>query len=154
MCRARAVPPVPAIVSPEFLSPVSSIIDERREFAVGHGRLRDRERLNSDLMRVQLVVENEGAIRQTAEQKLTAGYVGVAQFLTVCYRALLNLVIESRLRVAERLPRVAKRFVVHVFMKERERKEVLRLTIDVVLILIKVGHAIQHFLQVRQRVRA
>src|SRR5262249_10971177 len=167
MCRAHALPPTTSVVTPKFCACISVVFHELRELMVGHGSPRNREWLNFDLMRVHLVIKDEGPIRQTAEQKPPTRYLRIAQsgtrILRVIYRRdaratisirTLVAVIETGFRITERLPRVAECFIVHVLMKQRERKKVFRLNIDFFLMFIVICNAIQHFLHVSKRLRA
>src|ERR1041384_4180322 len=154
MVRLRALPPAPSIITPKLFAEIAAIIDELNKLAVGHSRARDSEWLNLDFVRVHLVVENERPIRQAADEKAAARYFGISQMMIDCYLGIWRVGFrKSGFWIPECLPRVTKRFVVHVFVKQGERKKIFRLRIDFFALLIMIGNSLQNFLQVRERLR-
>src|SRR5262245_15976627 len=116
--------PSPTTLAPPFSPRVAAIVDEFGELSLRDRRAGDRERLNHHFVSPLLVVENEARIRFAAQAKCATGDEHVAKVVRGTGFSL-NLgfgVIppEGGTTNSKRLPRISDRFVVHVFVQQRQ----------------------------------
>ena len=111
--------PVPALGRPEIAAPIATVANEFQKLRIGDRGPSNAKRFQLDPVRPLFVVEMKPGISRRTEEKLSPGQLDVS-----VQGAVPRIVSAQRVRVAERLPCIVKRFRVHVLMEERQLHEV------------------------------
>ncbi len=117
--RAHLALPVPAFGRPEIAAPIAAVANEFQKSRVRDRHPGNAKRFQLDPVRPLFVVEMKPGVSRRAERKLAPGH------LDVTVQGDLPCVVPlQRVRVAERLPRIVKRFRMHVLVEEHQLHEI------------------------------
>src|SRR5262249_42738754 len=113
--------PPPSLSVPEFLATIAVIVDEGRELLLRDGGTGDVKRRDRNRVRPLLVIEHERLALQCPEREGASRNRHIARqgaLGFVARRSLVDGDRESRRGIAQGLPGVGERLIVHIFVEQ------------------------------------